>query len=178
MSDYGLSFGVRNSGEDAASREGRLRIPASLASTLRQGDYVIQDFDNMGFVKVAPTGTKPQVGIAGINVQSSGWTHNESMFNRPHADSTERGGVKAGLTAIWSGNVGIKLWYKNLPAQVTPDGRSIAAVTRLKGSIAAGNYVSWDASDRTFVGAASDTNAVGRIAIANGDGSYAEIVFF
>lgn len=178
MSDYGLSFGVRNSGEDAASREGRLRIPADAAAGLRQGDYVIQDFDNEGFIKVAPTGTEPRVGVAGILVQSSGWYGASSLFDRPAADSTERGGVKPGLTAFWSGNVGIKCWYRNVPEQVLADGRTVPAVTRLSGTVAAGNYVSWNATSKTYVGATAATNAVGQIVLASADGDYAEIVFF
>lgn len=178
MTDYGKNFGVRNSAEDAASREGRWRIPSAAngGADFQNGDYVIHDADNPGFVKVAPTNTVPAVGVAGINVQSSGWYQTLGKYE---IDSLDRGKCQPGhLTAVWSGAVGIKLWYRNTPARTLFDGRTIPANTRLKGDIEVGNYVTWSATDRTYVGTNVRTNAVGQITQASESGDYAEIVFF
>lgn len=176
MSDYGFNFGFRNTLEDAAVREGRWKIPATAEGRkIRQGDLVTHDSANPGFVKLAPTGAKPEVGVTGLCIQSSGWY--PDIHSVGVVDSHGREKTKPGLTAVHSG-AGIKIWVKNTAKKSFPDGREIPAQDRLSGAVAVGNFVSWDATTQTFVGAAEDTNAVGKIVLASADGKSAEIVLF
>lgn len=177
MTDYGYNVRVRNSAEDAASREGRWRIPDTAdGRKIRQFDYVVHDDANPGFVKLAPASTVPTPGVAGLNVQSSGWY---PELGRQEIDSHERGFCKPGLTSVWSGAVGIKVQFKNTAAK-TLGTRQIPAQTRLKGTITVGTYVTFDPTDQTYVGASATTRsqALGQIVSASADGDTAEIVFF
>lgn len=113
-SDYGLNFGFRRSDETLAVREGRFRSPKS--ATVLQGQLVMLDKDNPGYLKVAPANTNPVTGLVGLAVQEE--AHLGSVFEaapfQGH-DSIDLGTCKRDApTVMWSG-VGTKVWFKNTP---------------------------------------------------------------
>jgi len=141
MSNYGLNFGFRRSGGDSATREGRFRVPGT--GDYRQGDLVTIDNANPGFVKKAPAGAAIVPGVTGLLIQHQGW--DASTFEAPQVDSHDLGKARNGVLAtIWSGQ-GIKVWFRNTPAETRFDGRKIAAVTvqDLTG-VAMGDDLQWD----------------------------------
>lgn len=144
-SNYGLNFGFRRSDESMATREGRLRTPAS--GTFRQGIWVSQDPAADGFLKAAAANAVGEPGVTGLLVQEE--AHFNSIYGADPAGfdtfSSRLGVAKNNtLSAIWTGG-GLKVWYRNTPSSTRADGRVIAAVTMVDfTSLVLGSYLTWD----------------------------------
>lgn len=157
MSNYGLNFGFRRSGGDAATREGRYRVPAT--GTFRIGDLVVIDDATPGFIKKAEAGDGVIPGVSGFLIQHDAWA--SSIHEVAEVDSHGKGKARGGnLCTIWSGS-GVKFWLRNTAAQTRWDGRSISAVTVVDlTGVAVGDELQWDGAK--FIKKASGT-AVARV---------------
>lgn len=157
MSNYGLNFGFRRSGGDAATREGRYRVPT--AGSFRIGDLVAIDDAKPGFIKKADAGAGVIPGVSGFLIQHDAWV--SSIYEPAEVDSHGKGKARGGnLCTIWSGP-GIKFWLRNTAAENQWDGRSISAVTVVDlAGVAVGDELEWDGSK--YVKQASGT-AVARV---------------
>lgn len=123
-SDYGLNFGFRRSDEDMATREGRLRTPAT--GVFKQGSLVMMDAANPGYLKAATAGAVGDGSTVGLLIQEE--RHIFSIYETTAIDSYSLGSTKPNtLSAIWSGS-GIKVWLKNTAGTTRADGRSTTAV--------------------------------------------------
>lgn len=141
-SDYGRNFGFRRSDETMAIREGRQKVPAS--GTFVQGECVVIDPANPGFLKRGAAGEIAVPGYSGMLVQEEIW--DRSVYGRQVLDSFSLDEVLNNrLATIWSG-AGTKVWFRNTTAQTRADGRVIAAGGLLASpaTIAAGDYLGWD----------------------------------
>lgn len=168
MSNYGRNFGFRRSGEDAATREGRIRVPKT--GDFRQGMLVEIDPANPGFLKKLAAGEGIVPGVSGLLIQHDGWIG--SIHENPGVDSRRYAKVRNGrLATIWSAQ-GVKIWVRNTPAETKFDDRAIDAVTVITATgLTIGSQVEWDGDK--FVVAASGT-PVGTVTATNGS-DYAEI---
>ena len=109
-----------------AIREGRQKVPANPVGGFRQGMGVVIDAANPGFIKLLEPGDPTITGYSGLLVQEEAW--DVSIYGTSISDSFGLGSVHNNrLCTVWSGN-GTKVWFKNTPAQVRVDGRSIDAV--------------------------------------------------
>lgn len=163
-SDYGLNFGFRRSDETMAIREGRQKVPA--AGTFKQGDCVVIDPANPGFLKKGAAGEDAVSGWSGLLVQEEVW--DRSIYGRQTLDSFALDEVLNNrLATIWSG-AGTKVWFKNTDAQTRVDGRVIPAVTKVASAatVAVGDYLGWDGTAWAEVAAGPD--AFMRVTLSNG----------
>lgn len=170
-SDYGLNFGFRRSDESMAIREGRLKVPA--AGVFRQGECVVFDPANPGFLKRAAANEAAVPGYSGMLIQEEVW--DRSIYGRQVLDSFGLSEVLNNrLATIWSG-AGTKVWFKNTAAQTRVDGRVIAASGLLADptTLAIGNYLGWNGTAYAEVADATTAHFV--ITLANGV-DYAEAV--
>lgn len=146
MATYGRNFGFRRSGGDAATREGRYRVPES--GDFFQGDLVTIDYANPGYLKKAPAGAAIVPGVTGLLVQEfeldSIYEPGRGLSN---IDSNFRGKAKNGyLATIWSGP-GVKIWLRNTAAKTRPDGHTVGARTVVNlASVAEGDALEWTGS--------------------------------
>lgn len=144
MASYGRNFGFRRSGGDAATREGRFRVPAT--GDFHQGDLVTIDPANPGFLKKAAAGAQPEPGVTGFLIQEfeldSVYAPGKDQL--ANVDSNFRGKVKNGyLATIWAGP-GVKIWLRNTPAKTRPDGHTVSARTVVNlASVAVGDTLEW-----------------------------------
>lgn len=141
-SDYGRNFGFRRSDETMAIREGRQKVPAS--GTYRQGECVVIDPANPGFLKRGVANQACIPGYSGMLVQEEIW--DRSIYGRQTLDSFALDEVmNSRLATIWSGS-GIKVWFRNTAAQTRADGRVIPAAGLLASpaTIAVGDYLGWN----------------------------------
>lgn len=141
-SDYGRNFGFRRSDETMAIREGRQKVPA--VGTFRQGECVVIDPANPGFLKRGAAGEPAVAGYSGMLVQEEIW--DRSVYGRQVLDSFALDEVLNNrLATIWSG-AGTKVWFRNTVGQTRADGRVIAAAGLLASpaTIAAGDLLGWD----------------------------------
>lgn len=141
-SDYGLNFGFRRSDESMAIREGRLKVPAS--GTFVQGECVVFDPANPGFLKRGAANEAAVPGYSGMLIQEEVW--DRSIYGRQTLDSFALNEVLNNrLATVWSG-AGTKVWFKNTPAQTRVDGRTIPAAGLLASpaTIAVGDLLGWN----------------------------------
>lgn len=141
-SDYGLNFGFRRSDESMAIREGRQKVPA--AGIFKQGECVVLDPANPGFLKRGAANEPAVPGYSGMLIQEEIW--DRSIYGRQVLDSFALNEVLNNrLATIWSG-AGTKVWFKNTGAQTRVDGRIIAASGLLvaPAAIAVGDRLGWD----------------------------------
>jgi hypothetical protein len=140
-SDYGVNFGFRRSDESMAIREGRLKVPTT--GTFKQGDCVVFDTANAGFLTLGAAGEEAVSGWSGILVQEEVW--DRSIYGVNTLDSFNLDEVLNNrLAAIWSG-AGVKVWMRNTAEQVRADGRTIPAATRwVTTGVALGDYLGWN----------------------------------
>lgn len=178
-SDYGLNFGFLRSGESMSVREGRMSVPA--AGTFIQGDLVMIDAANAGYMKKAPSNTGAKTGVVGLLVQEDPNLY-DSIYNRIgpgilHDSYDLSRVVNSRMAIIWSGS-GVKFWIRNTAATTRPDGSPVAAVTKFDFTTVAvnlGDEVGWDGSKFVAVSGAV-TVSVGTVTFKSTDGTYAEIV--
>lgn len=167
-SDYGLNFGFRRSDESMAIREGRLKVPA--AGTFVQGECVVFDPANPGFLKRGAANEPAVPGYSGMLVQEEVW--DRSIYGRQVLDSFALNEILNNrLATVWSG-AGTKVWFKNTPAQTRVDGRVIAAAGLLASpaTIAVGDRLGWNGTHWAEVDGAvgSPTNAHFVVTLSNG----------
>lgn len=170
-SDYGLNFGFRRSDESMAIREGRLKVPS--LGTFKQGECVVFDPANPGFLKRAAAGEPAVPGWSGMLVQEEVW--DRSIYGRQTLDSFALDEVLNNrLATVWSG-AGTKVWFKNTPLQNRVDGRVIQAGGLLADptTLEIGSFLGWDGTKYAEV--ADATTAHFRVTLANGV-DYAEAV--
>jgi hypothetical protein len=170
-SDYGLNFGFRRSDESMAIREGRLKVPA--AGVFKQGECVVFDPANPGFLKRGAANEKAVAGYSGMLIQEEIW--DRSIYGRQVLDSFGLDEVLNNrLATVWSG-AGTKVWFKNSLGQTRVDGRVVAAAGLLADptTLAIGNYLGWNGTKYAEV--ADETTAHFVITLANGV-DYAEAV--
>lgn len=163
-SDYGLNFGFRRSDESMAIREGRQKVPGT--GTFRQGECVVIDPANPGFLKRGAAGEPAVPGWSGMLVQEEVW--DRSIYGRQTLDSFALDEVLNGrLATIWSG-AGTKVWFKNTPGQTRADGRVIPAGGLLADptTLAVGDYLGWNGT--AYAEVADATTAHFRVTLANG----------
>jgi hypothetical protein len=140
-SDYGRNFGFRRSDETMAIREGRQKVPA--VGTFKQGECVVIDPANPGFLKRGAAAELPVPGYSGLLVQEEIW--DRSVYGRQVLDSFALDEVLNNrLATIWSG-AGTKVWFRNTAAQTRVDGRVIAAAGLLDApeGMTAGELLGW-----------------------------------
>lgn len=140
-SDYGRNFGFRRSDETMAIREGRQKVPATGA--FKQGECVVIDPANPGFLKRGAASELPVPGYSGMLVQEEIW--DRSVYGRQVLDSFALDDVlNSRLATIWSG-AGTKVWFRNTAAQTRVDGRVIAASGLLDtpSGMTAGELLGW-----------------------------------
>lgn len=174
-SDYGLNFGFRRSDETMAIREGRLKVPST--GTFVQGECVVFDPANPGFLKRAAANEAAVPGYSGMLIQEEAW--DRSIYGTQVVDSFSLHEVLNNrLATIWSG-AGTKVWFKNTPAQTRVDGRVIPARGLLADptTLAVGDRLGWDGTRYAEVSglAGAPTNAHFIVTLANGV-DYAEAV--
>lgn len=167
-SDYGLNFGFRRSDESMAIREGRQKVPS--VGTFRQGECVVIDPANPGFLKRAAANEPAIPGYSGMLIQEEVW--DRSIYGRQVLDSFGLDEVLNNrLATIWSG-AGTKVWFKNTPAQTRVDGRQIPARGLLvsPATIAVGDRLGWDGTGYAEVtgAAGAPTNAHFIVTLSNG----------
>jgi hypothetical protein len=170
-SDYGLNFGFRRSDETMAIREGRLKVPAT--GVFRQGECVVFDPANPGFLKRAAAGEPAVPGYSGMLIQEEVW--DRSIYQTSVLDSFSLDTVLNNrLATVWSG-AGTKVWFKNTLAQTRVDGRVIPAGGLLTDptTLAIGNYLGWDGTGYAEVADATTAHFI--VTLANGV-DYAEAV--
>lgn len=156
-SDYGRNFGFRRSDETMAIREGRQKVPA--AGVFKQGECVVIDPANPGFLKRGVAGQVAIAGFSGMLVQEEIW--DRSVYGRQTLDSFALDEVLNNrLATIWSG-AGTKVWFRNTVAQARVDGRQITAGGLLisPATIAAGDFLGWDGTGWAEVAAAAGGGA-------------------
>lgn len=145
-SDYGLNFGFRRSDESNATREGRLKTPATGAALLI-GIAVQNDPATPGFLKKCAANAAPITGFTGLLVQEE--SHLGSVFqNTPLLghDSIDLGTAKLNqLSTMWGGPS--KVWFKNTVAYARGT-RSKAAVTMVNlAGCAVGDGLGWNGTN-------------------------------
>jgi hypothetical protein len=163
-SDYGRNFGFRRSDETMAIREGRQKVPAT--GTFKQGECVVIDPANPGFLKRGVANQPAIAGFSGMLVQEEVW--DRSHYGRQVLDSFALDEVLNNrLATIWSG-AGTKVWFRNTALQQRVDGRVIAAAGLLVSptTIAAGDFLGWDGTKWAEV--ASDALAHFVVTLSNG----------
>lgn len=156
-SDYGRNFGFRRSDETMAIREGRQKVPAT--GTFVQGECVVVDPANPGFLKRAAANEVAIPGYSGMLIQEEVW--DRSVYGRQVLDSFALNGVlNSRLATIWSG-AGTKVWFRNTAAQTRVDGRVIAAAGLLASpaTIAVGDFLGWNGTQYAEVAPAGDGSA-------------------
>lgn len=156
-SDYGRNFGFRRSDETMAIREGRQKVPAS--GTFVQGECVVIDPANPGFLKRAAAGELAIPGYSGMLIQEEIW--DRSVYGRQVLDSFALNEVLNNrLATIWSG-AGTKVWFRNTLAQTRVDGRVIAAQGLLvdPAGMTAGEFLGWNGTGYAVVAPAADGSA-------------------
>lgn len=167
-SNYGLNFGFRRSDESMATREGRLKTPAT--GTFRQGMWVSQDPAADGYLKAAAADAPGEPGVTGLLIQEE--AHFNSVYGADTAgfDSfSSRLGVAKNETrsAIWTG-AGLKVWFKNTLGSTRADGRVIAAVTMVDFTgLVLGDYLKWDGTKYVEGTAANAAFKITKIDAAN-----------
>lgn len=176
-SDYGLNFGFRRSDESMAIREGRQKVPA--VGAFKQGECVVIDPANPGFLKRGAAGEIAVPGWSGMLIQEEAW--DRSIYGRQVLDSFGLSDVLNNrLATIWSG-AGTKCWFKNTPLQNRVDGRVIPASGLLADptTLVIGDYLGWNGTHYAEVAPAADggppATAHFRVTLANGV-DYAEAV--
>lgn len=163
-SDYGRNFGFRRSDETMAIREGRQKVPAS--GTFVQGECVVIDPANPGFIKRGAANEPAVPGYSGMLVQEEIW--DRSVYGRQVLDSFALNEVLNNrLTTIWSG-AGTKVWFRNTAAQARVDGRVITAAGLLQApeGMTAGQFLGWNGTRYAVV--ADKANAHFVITLSNG----------
>lgn len=163
-SDYGRNFGFRRSDETMAIREGRQKVPA--VGTFKQGECVVIDPANPGFLKRGGAGEAMVPGFSGMLVQEEIW--DRSVYGRQVLDSFALDEVLNNrLATIWSG-AGTKVWFRNTVAQTRVDGRVIAAAGLLDApeDITAGEYLGWTGTKWGVVAAGPTAHFI--VTLANG----------
>lgn len=141
-SDYGRNFGFRRSDETMAIREGRQKVPAT--GVFKQGQCVVIDPANPGFLKLGAALEQAVAGFSGMLIQEEIW--DRSHYGRQVLDSFAMDEVfNSRLATIWSG-AGTKVWFRNTVAQTRVDGRVIAAAGLLASpaTIVAGDRIGWN----------------------------------
>lgn len=163
-SDYGRNFGFRRSDETMAIREGRQKVPA--AGVFTQGECVVIDPANPGFLKRGGANEPAVPGFSGMLVQEEIW--DRSVYGRQVLDSFALGEVLNNrLCTIWSG-AGTKVWFRNTVAQNRVDGRAITAGGLLDApeGMTAGEFLGWTGTKWGVVADKADAHFV--ITLSNG----------
>ena len=167
-SDYGQNFGFRRSDASMAIREGRLKVPGT--GTFKQGECVVFDPANPGFLKRAGANEAAVPGYSGMLIQEEIW--DRSIYGRQVLDTFALDEVLNGrLATVWSG-AGTKIWLKNTPASTRADSRVIAAGGLLASAatVAIGDYLGWDGTKyaETNGTTLTEANAHFRVTLSNG----------
>ncbi len=167
-STYGYNFGFRVSDETRRGSEGRFRTPATGAPLLI-GTAVEIDPANPGFVRPCAANRPLIPGISGLLIQEEQW--DLSIFESNYVDSYDLGIAKLGRLSVITYGEGVKVWYKNTPANTARPNRPLPAVTMadLTG-VALGDQLGWDGT-RWAAGAAEKWMTVSAI---NADAGYVE----
>jgi hypothetical protein len=149
-SDYGLNFGFRRSDEVVRISEGRYRTPKT--GTLLQGTAVEINFATPGYLKAAAAGARPRPGVCGLLVQEL--AHIQSIYDLPRVTSFDLNKTKPDALSVITNGPGVKVWFRNTPAQLRVDGRQIPAVTMVAGlgTLEPGDYLGWNGTAFAEVG--------------------------
>lgn len=148
-SDYGRNFGFRRSDETMAIREGRQKVPS--VGVFKQGQCVVIDPANPGFMKLGAANELAVPGFAGMLIQEEVW--DRSIYGRQVLDSYALDEVLNNrLATIWSG-AGTKVWFRNTTGSTRADGRVIAAAGLLDtpAGMTAGELLGWSGTKWTVV---------------------------
>lgn len=173
MSDYGLNFGFRRSGDDSAVREGRYRVPVG-ETVYHQGDLVTIDTSEEDLLTLAAAGARMEPGVTGLLIQEHELFSIHEVELGRHDDSSYRGVARQGyLATIWASE-GEKIWLRNTPTETRPDGRVVPGRTVFNSAgVSKGSTLEWSG---TAWRATTSGLPVLRVVEINDAGTYLEAV--
>jgi len=141
-STYGFNFGFRVSDETRRGSEGRFRTPQTGAPLLI-GTAVEIDPGNPGFLRPCAANRPLIPGISGLLVQEEQF--DLSIFESPYVDSFDLGVAKLGRLSVITYGEGVKVWFKNTPANNTRPNRPLPAVNIANVTgLNLGDQLGWD----------------------------------